>query len=47
MVPGYRIYYGKSETSIVILLCGGSKKAQSKDILLAQTYWADFKRRMK
>ena len=45
--PGYRIYYGKSETSIVILLCGGSKKAQSKDILLAQTYWADFKRRMK
>ena len=45
--PGYRIYYGKTETSIVILLCGGSKKTQLKDIQLAQTYWADFKRRMK
>ena len=44
--PGYRIYYGKTETSIVILLCGGSKKTQSKDIQLAQTYWADFKRRI-
>ena len=44
--PGYRIYYGKSRTSIVILLRGGSKKTQSKDIQLAQTYWADFKRRM-
>lgn len=44
--PGYRVYYGKTETSIVILLCGGSKKTQSKDIQLAQTYWVDFKRRM-
>ena len=24
--PGYRLYYGKSKTIIVILLCGGSKK---------------------
>lgn len=36
--PGYRIYYGKSKTSIVILLCGGSKKSQAKDIQLAQKY---------
>jgi putative addiction module killer protein len=43
--PGYRIYYGKSETAIVILLCGGVKKSQQKDIQLAQKYWADFKRR--
>jgi putative addiction module killer protein len=43
--PGYRIYYGKTETSIVILLCGGSKKTQSRDIRSAQAYWADFKRR--
>jgi putative addiction module killer protein len=43
--PGYRVYYGKSETTIVILLCGGSKKSQAKDIKLAQEYWADFKRR--
>ena len=45
--PGYRLYYGKSKTIIVILLCGGSKKSQSKDIQLAQAYWADFKRRSK
>jgi putative addiction module killer protein len=45
--PGYRVYYGKSKTTIVILLCGGSKKSQSTDIQLAQAYWADFKRRAK
>jgi putative addiction module killer protein len=45
--PGYRVYYGKSEMTIVILLCGGSKKSQSKDIQLAQAYWADFQRRVK
>jgi putative addiction module killer protein len=45
--PGYRVYYGKSGSTIVILLCGGSKKAQSKDIQLAQAYWADFQRRSK
>ena len=43
--PGYRIYYGKSENTIVILLCGGVKKSQPKDIQLAQKYWDDFKRR--
>jgi putative addiction module killer protein len=45
--PGYRVYYGKSGTTVVILLCGGSKKSQSKDIRLAQAYWADFQRRGK
>jgi putative addiction module killer protein len=45
--PGYRVYYGKSEMTIVILLCGGSKKSQSKDIQMAQAYWADFQRRTK
>lgn len=45
--PGYRVYYGKAKTTIVILLCGGSKKSQTKDIQLAQAYWADYKRRAK
>ena len=44
--PGYRVYYGKAETAIVLLLCGGSKKSQTKDIQLAQAYWADFQRRV-
>ena len=45
--PGYRVYYGKSKTTFVILLCDGSKKSQSKDIQLAQAYWVDYKRRAK
>jgi putative addiction module killer protein len=28
--PGYRVYYGKTEIRIVILLCGGSKKRNQK-----------------
>ena len=44
--PGYRIYFGEIENgSIVILLLGGAKKKQSKDIELAIEYWEDYKRR--
>ncbi len=31
--PGYRIYFGKDGNKIVVLLNGGSKKSQSKDIV--------------
>jgi putative addiction module killer protein len=34
--PGYRIYYRRHGPQIVILLCGGSKRTQQKDILRAQ-----------
>ena len=43
--PGYRVYFGKSELAVVILLCGGTKKKQSEDIKLAQKYWSDYQRR--
>ncbi|MBU1239638.1 type II toxin-antitoxin system RelE/ParE family toxin [Myxococcota bacterium] len=43
--PGYRVYFGKTDTTIVLLLCGGSKKSQSKDIQNAHEFWADFQRR--
>ncbi len=43
--PGYRIYFGRSGFTVVILLCGGTKKNQSQDIKLAQKYWADYQRR--
>jgi putative addiction module killer protein len=43
--PGYRIYFAKKGPIIVILLSGGSKKTQTKDIQKAQQYWQDFKER--
>jgi putative addiction module killer protein len=43
--PGYRIYFGRKGSRFVILLCGGDKRTQQKDILRAQEYWADFLRR--
>ena len=40
--PGYRIYYGLDRTKIVLLLTGGSKKRQSRDIKAAQRFWAAY-----
>ena len=34
--PGYRVYFTKRARSVVILLCGGDKKSQRKDIAAAQ-----------
>ncbi|MCX6628875.1 MAG: type II toxin-antitoxin system RelE/ParE family toxin [Candidatus Solibacter sp.] len=45
--PGYRIYFGKDGELLVILLGGGTKKRQSRDIQAAQECWADYKRRKK
>jgi len=30
--PGYRIYYKETDKDIIILLCGGDKTTQQKDI---------------
>jgi putative addiction module killer protein len=35
--PGYRVYYVRRAEVVVILLCGGDKKSQSKDIDAAKT----------
>jgi putative addiction module killer protein len=45
--PGYRIYFGKDGNTLVILLGGGIKKRQQRDIVAAQVCWADYKRRKK
>jgi putative addiction module killer protein len=34
--PGYRVYYTKRGTIIILLLCGGDKSTQAKDIVQAQ-----------
>jgi putative addiction module killer protein len=43
--PGYRVYLGRDGSAIVILLLGGDKRTQSKDIETAKKYWADYKAR--
>jgi putative addiction module killer protein len=43
--PGYRIYLGFDGRILVILLGGGTKRNQHRDIATAQTRWAEYKRR--
>jgi putative addiction module killer protein len=43
--PGYRVYFGKDGDAIVILLAGGTKKRQGRDIEAAQDRWKNYKRR--
>lgn len=43
--PGYRVYFGRSGNAVVILLCGGEKGTQSKDVRTAKRYWSDYRRR--
>ena len=43
--PGYRVYFGRDGDVLVILLAGGAKRRQQRDITAAQARWADYKRR--
>ena len=43
--PGYRVYFGQVGDTLVILLCGGDKSTQAKDIKTAHEYWVDYWRR--
>jgi hypothetical protein len=40
--PGYRVYFGEDGPTIVVLLCGGDKGSQSRDIAEAKKYWTDY-----
>jgi len=41
--PGYRIYFGLDGKELVLLLLGGTKKTQKKDISTAHGYWKGYK----
>ena len=41
--PGYRLYFGRDGETLIILLGGGSKARQQRDIAPAQAYWVDYK----
>lgn len=45
--PGIRIYYSKIGNKIVLLLCGGVKASQSKDINRAREYLKEYQSREK
>lgn len=41
--PGHRIYFSEVGNTIVLLLCGGDKSRQDRDIARAKTYWQEYK----
>jgi putative addiction module killer protein len=45
--PGYRVYFGYDGPEAVILLAGGTKKRQGKNIDITKKRWADYRARKK
>lgn len=43
--PGYRIYAGQDGRRIIVLVNGGDKRTQRRDIDTAAIYWQDYRRR--
>ncbi len=43
--PGYRVYFGRQGNRVVILLCGGDKRTQARDIETARVAWQDYVKR--
>jgi putative addiction module killer protein len=43
--PGYRIYFGRDGDRLIILLAGGTKRRQQKDIRQAKANWEDYRNR--
>ena len=43
--PGYRVYFGREGDALIILLGGGTKTRQQKDIKTAHDLWQEYRRR--
>ena len=41
--PGYRVYFGQIGSVVYLLINGGDKKSQSRDIARAKLFWAGVK----
>jgi len=44
--PGYRVYYAQAGATIILLLSGGKKQTQPRDIARAVDYWNDYQARL-
>jgi putative addiction module killer protein len=42
--PGYRVYYARAGSRLILLLVGGDKRKQKADIATALDYWEDWQR---
>ena len=42
--PGYRVYFGRSGRELVLLLLGGDKSPQRKDIKRAKEAWTTYQK---
>ena len=40
--PGYRVYFTEDKEGLMLLLLGGDKKTQNRDIDKAKKYWRDY-----
>lgn len=43
--PGYRVYFGRDGDTLIVLLGGGTKRRQQRDIETARMLWRGYKRR--
>ena len=43
--PGYRVYVGRDGDTLIVLLAGGTKARQQRDIERARELWQEYKRR--
>ena len=43
--PGYRLYFGRDGQVLIIMLAGGQKRRQQRDIDAAIAFWEDYRRR--
>ena len=43
--PGYRVYFGRDGDALIVLLGGGTKEGQQRDIEDARDLWQEYKRR--
>ena len=43
--PGYRVYFGRDGDTLIVLLGGGTKARQQRDIEDARELWQDYRRR--